>query len=97
MVVFGLSGAGKTTLAASVARGAQTREAFPDGVFWLVDGQVTDILFLPSLSEGVLCCFPCCCALVAYLCRNVSCIRSALCHGGLQWLMCSIYLRIGLE
>jgi hypothetical protein len=40
LVVFGLSGSGKTTLAACLAHDSAVAAQFPDGVFWLTDGQV---------------------------------------------------------
>lgn len=35
-----MSGAGKTTVAVTVARANVTAKLFPDGVYWLTDSQV---------------------------------------------------------
>ncbi len=48
----GLSGIGKTTAATAVARDADIRRAFPDGVFWLTLGATPDLLtFQANLAE----------------------------------------------
>jgi WD40 repeat protein len=43
LVLQGMDGAGKTTLAAEFARQEETLERFPDGVFWLRLGQAPDL------------------------------------------------------
>jgi len=44
--VQGMGGIGKTVLASALAHDSETRQAFPDGIFWLTVGQVPNLLGL---------------------------------------------------
>ena len=58
--MFGLSGAGKTTVAVTVARANVTSACFPDGVYWLTDSQVRTVLYV--ILRGCMFIFLCCTA-----------------------------------
>lgn len=42
--VHGMGGLGKSVLAAALARDEELRQAFPDGIFWIILGQTPDLV-----------------------------------------------------
>ncbi len=54
IVLHGLSGSGKTALAAAVAHDADVLKAFPDGVLWVSLGDAGDIQHAQAIWGGVL-------------------------------------------
>jgi DNA replication protein DnaC len=48
MGVQGMSGIGKTVLAAALAHDLEVRQAFPDGIFWVTVGQKPTLLDLQN-------------------------------------------------
>ena len=46
--VQGMSGTGKSVLAAALARDSEVRQAFPDGIYWLTVSQKPNLLYLQN-------------------------------------------------
>lgn len=44
IIVYGIGGVGKSTLAAAIGRSGEVRRAFPDGIFWIEIGKKSDPL-----------------------------------------------------
>jgi NB-ARC domain len=59
MGVQGIGGIGKTVLAAAFARDPEVRQAFSDGIFWLVVGQTPNLLLLQGQLLKNLSCVTC--------------------------------------